>query len=134
MTRPAPNFRLAVLLRCAVVLVGAGWMTACTAASARTVDERAPSNHWVLPESSQAVFVTRVSDEITIAWMSLANMRYTIVARDPTRKDAPWTPVKGYVDMAGTGEQAQVTLRVPPDDPRVFNLRAVPRRPVRPRR
>ncbi len=102
----------------------------CMAANARSPDRNpVAASTGLIPSSDNAVFVTRVADEVTITWQSDAGMLYTIVAKDRSRRDADWQPVAGYVDMPGTGRTEKVVLRVLPDDPRAFNVRAVPARP-----
>ena len=125
--------RIDVLVRCAAVVGSVALLASCVAVSADGADTATQGG--VIPSSKSAVFITRVGDELTISWNSRPELVYTIVSRDRTRRDVAWAPVPGYENMPGAGNQQQVVLRVPVDDPRVFNLRAVPARPpVRTRR
>lgn len=105
----------------AVAITTAG----CTSVSAQNAD-RGGSQNSLLPTAESAVFVTRVGDEVTISWLSQTGMVYTLISKDRSQPDSKWTPVTGYEKLPGTGRQESITLRVPADDPRVFNITAAP--------
>lgn len=106
----------------------------CTSVSAQNADRRGTQNS-LLPTPESAVFVTRVGDEVTISWLSQTGMVYTLISKDRSQPDSKWTPVTGYENLPGAGRQESITLRVPSDDDRVFNITASPApKAVRPRR
>lgn len=110
------------------LVIGLG---ACVRAAAQGKGAIGGSTTNLLPTDDNAVFITRVADELTITWLSKPGMVYTIVAKDRTQRQAQWQPVEGYANMPGTGRREQVVLKVRPEDPRTFNLLAAPAAPVR---
>ncbi len=112
------------------VTAAMSFLSACaTTVSAGSADRSSSVTSGVIPSSANAVFITRVGDELTISWNSEVGMLYTLVTKDKTRRDAEWQPVTGYVDMPGTGRMEKVILRVSSDEPRAFNLKVVPMKP-----
>lgn len=123
MTAP---IRFATCLALGAAALGVLAIAGCASANAES--KAATAANSLLPSSETAVFVTRVSGETTISWMSKSDQVYSVISKDRTRKDAVWTPVPGYENLPGTGEQMTVTLRIPGDDSRAFNVSSRPRR------
>lgn len=115
----ARSVALAILGALAVAMAG------CTSVSAQNAD-RGGTQNSLLPTAESAVFVTRVGEEVTISWLSQTGSIYTLISKDRSQPDSKWTPVPGYENLPGTGRQESVTLRVPADDSRVFNVTAAP--------
>lgn len=76
-------------------------------------------------EDRSNLIVVRSGNEIEMSWNSQADRSYTIL--HSSRRDAAgnqWKPLRGYVNIRGTGRTIRATDRVPRGKKRYYRLRS----------
>ena len=75
------------------------------------------------------LFITRTGRQVTLSWDSEKGRVYTVlVSSSMDSRLSQWRPLKGAVEMPGTGERITLRDTASLGEKRVYRLQSAPRR------